>query len=331
VRSTQSAFALAIIIASFVGSAPVSMANGEAPASAWSFTQLRERARQLAQQDFKPADSFPAPDELKKLNYDQYHQIQFRPEHAPWRGESRFQVHFFHRGYLFSDAVKVHLVENGRPREVVFSPKHYNYRGVAAPASLPAHFGVAGFKVLFEPANARHEIASFLGASYFRIIGFRHHYGASARALAIDTGETRAEEFPRFTEFWIEKPAPEAEFLHVYALLDSPSVAGAYRFVIKPGEATVAEVEGSFFARDPERKIGIAPLTSMFLMGESRLRPVSDFRPEVHDSDGLLVRGGPRQSDLEPIAQSGEEARDHPSGLSGLRRLRVAAAGSRIP
>lgn len=292
VRCSRLAYVLATTIAWFAGSGERSWGNSGAPGSAWSFNQLRERARQLALSDFKPAGGAPLSDEIKKLNYDQYHQIQFRPEHAPWPGESRFQVHLIHRGYLFGEPIRFHLVENGQSRELRFATNQFHYGGVTPPRSAPVDFGFAGFKIVFQAGEARPEIASFLGASYFRIVGTKQHYGASARALAIDTGETRAEEFPRFTEFWIEKPAPEGDFLRLYALLDSPSASGAYRFVLKPGEVTVAEIEGSLFPRDPSRKFGLAPITSMFLMGEERWRQVSDFRPEVHDSDGLLVRSG---------------------------------------
>ena len=36
----------------------------------------------------------------------------------------------------------------------------------------------------------------------------------------------------------------------------------------------------------------MAPMTSMFLYGEDRPRPFDDYRPEVHDSDGLLMQTG---------------------------------------
>ncbi len=115
-------------------------------------------------------------------------------------------------------------------------------------------------------------------------------YGLSARALAIDTAVPAGEEFPFFKEFWLQRPAPKARQLVVYALIDSPSASGAYRFVVRPGEATVIEVTATVFLRKPVAKLGIAPLTSMFFYGENtNQRPADDFRPEVHDSDGLLI------------------------------------------
>ena len=60
-------------------------------------------------------------------------------------------------------------------------------------------------------------------------------YGLSARGLAIDTANGGVEEFPRFTSFWFERPLPNSRTLTLYALLDSISAAGAYRFEITPG------------------------------------------------------------------------------------------------
>ena len=129
----------------------------------------------------------------------------------------------------------------------------------------------------------------FLGASYFRAVGKDEVFGLSARGLAIDTAESWGEEFPWFREFWLVTPAPNAKELTIYALLDSPSVTGAYKFVVAPGEPTTASVDSRLFPRKEIRKLGIAPLTSMFFHGEDTTRWFPDFRPEAHDSDGLLM------------------------------------------
>ncbi|NDG87798.1 MAG: glucan biosynthesis protein G, partial [Gammaproteobacteria bacterium] len=133
------------------------------------------------------------------------------------------------------------------------------------------------------------EIAVFLGASYFRAVGLGQAYGLSARGLAIDTGLPKAEEFPIFREFWVEKPDKEANALTVYALLDSPSVSAAYRFVLRPGLDLAMDVQSHLYFRKKVERLGIAPLTSMFMQGENTDRFMDDFRPEVHDSDGLLI------------------------------------------
>ena len=153
----------------------------------------------------------------------------------------------------------------------------------------------------------------FLGASYFRALGAGQQYGLSARGLALDTVGGSGEEFPRFTEFWLERPAPEARALALYALLESPSATGAYRFEVVPGSETVVRVQARLFLRAggrPVATLGIAPLTSMFFSGENQPR-AGDFRPEVHDSDGLMVANGdgewlwrPLQNPREPLATS---------------------------
>jgi len=275
-----------------LGSEAVAPATPSSAKPAISFQSVRERARTLAARDYHPEPN-KLPDSLKKLGYDDYQLIRFRPERGPWHTEQLdFTLQCFHPGYLYQDPVLIHLVEEGQIHDFEFSPDQFDYDRVRFPAPLPRDIPFAGLRVLYplnEPRK-QDEVATFIGASYFRVLGERQRYGASLRGLAIDTAEPSGEEFPRFTEFWVEKPGAHATFLQVFALLDSPSVAGAYRFVIKPGETTFVEEEASLFLRKEIKKLGLAPLTSMFLIGENRTRYVPDFRPEVHDSDGLLLQ-----------------------------------------
>jgi len=108
----------------------------------------------------------------------------------------------------------------------------------------------------------------------------------------VNTAEPGGEEFPVFEEFWIERPAADAKSITVYALMESPSLAGAYRFVITPGVETVMQVRAAVYCRKNPRVFGVAPLTSMFAHGENTGWSQHDFRPEVHDSDGLLIESG---------------------------------------
>ena len=135
-------------------------------------------------------------------------------------------------------------------------------------------------------------MVTFLGASYFRGLAKGQKYGLSARGLAINTAEMIGEEFPIFKEFWLQKPKTKDKVITLYALLDSKSVSGAYRFEIIPGANTIMNIEAHLFPRENIQKIGIAPLTSMFLFGENNKNDFDDFRLEVHDSDGLLVHNG---------------------------------------
>jgi glucans biosynthesis protein len=260
-----------------------------------SFDTVRERARTLASKEYRAEPAPELPDSLKKLTYEEYRDIRFRPERAPWHQEPlRFGLGFFHRGFLFQDPVRVHLVENGEVRDFDSGPEQFDFGRNQFPKPVPSGLHFAGVQVLYAPdaSRKREEVAAFLGASYFRLASAGRPFGTAGRGLAIDTAEPGGEEFPKFTEYWIEKPGEAANYLQLYALLDSPSVTGAYRFVLKPGENTVSEIEASLFIRKEGRKLGFAPLTSMFYLGKNRPRFIADYRPEVHDSDGLLIRSG---------------------------------------
>lgn len=130
-------------------------------------------------------------------------------------------------------------------------------------------------------------MVSFLGASYFRALGQGHKYGLSARGLAIDTASMKGEEFPAFTEFYIQKPRRNAREIKIFAVLDSPSAAGAYRFTLKPGKDTVMDVDAALYFRKPVEKLGIAPLTSMYLFGEIPRTALTTIVPKCTTATGF--------------------------------------------
>jgi glucans biosynthesis protein len=190
--------------------------------------------------------------------------------------------------------VRINEITAEGVQEIKFDPANFDYGQTKLDPQKMKDLGYAGFRIHY-PLNVpdyKDEVMVFLGASYFRALGKGQRYGLSARGLAIDTGLMSGEEFPRFVEFWLERPAPGAKELVIYGLLDSKSMAGAYRFVLKPGTETVIEVKAQLFARDKVQKVGIAPLTSMYFFGENHRPPIDDFRPEVHDSDGLSIATG---------------------------------------
>jgi glucans biosynthesis protein len=253
-----------------------------------------DQARILAGKPFQEPQKVP--EFLRKIDYDQWRDIRFRPEKALWLKEKLpFQVQFFHPGFLYDQSVRFNVVEGKKFEQINFSPDLFSYGLNDFKDKVPPDLGFAGFRLHY-PINSRtyyDEVAVFLGASYFRAVGKGIRYGLSARALAINTAVPSGEEFPFFKEFWLQRPTPSARQISVYALIDSPSATGAYRFVIRPGKATVIEVTATVFLRKGVQKLGIAPLTSMFFYGENtNLRIVDDFRPEVHDSDGLLIATG---------------------------------------
>lgn len=265
-------------------------------AQAWDFEDVAGSARRLSEQVYAPAprSQYPA---LDALSYDDYRDIRFRPERAHWRDEGLpFELMFFHVGRAYQQPIVVHEVVRGQARRLKLPAADFDYGRNAALMRDAADAEVAGFRVHY-PMNRpdyKDEVLVFLGASYFRALGGGQQYGLSARGLAIDTAGAppeAAEEFPRFDSFWIEKPEPGAKVLVVYARLNSPRLTGAYRFEIRPGASTQVAVRARLFVRGnaaPLHTLGMAPLTSMFLSGENQPGN-GDFRPEVHDSDGLQV------------------------------------------
>jgi len=269
------------------------LALAEAQA-AFDLDTVAAQAQALAREPYRPRAATAHP-KLTTLSYDDYRDIRFRPEAAVWRDAGLpFELQFFHVGRGFDRPVRLHEVVAGEPRALALAAGSFDY-GRAAPAmSGSTEAEVAGFRVhaaVNQPVY-KDELIAFLGASYFRAVGAGQHYGLSARALAIDTAGGQGEEFPAFEAFWFERPALGADALTVYALLNGPRVAGAYRFVVRAGAQTEVDVQAKLYLRAPVSTLGIAPLTSMFLGGENQpgpLQALGDFRPEVHDSDGLQI------------------------------------------
>jgi glucans biosynthesis protein len=258
----------------------------------FDFATLKGQARTLAAAPYQPSQH-PLPANLNGLSWDQYQAIHFKPEHALWIDQKlRFQVELFHLGLYFKRPVRMFEVADGSAQELAYDPSMFEYgkSGVVG-SKQPKDLGFAGFRFKFHLAP-QFDIAAFLGASYFRATSGTRQYGLSARGLAIDTGLGRPEEFPEFIEYYLERPQPDSNTLVVYGLLDSPSVAGAYRFAITPGDTTLMEIDSALYPRKEVERLGIAPCTSMFQTGENDRRKGNDWRPEIHDSDGLSIHNG---------------------------------------
>jgi glucans biosynthesis protein len=259
----------------------------------FDFEDIVRRARDLAAARFE-ASNPPLPDSVSKLDFDAWRDIRFRPDKAFLAGNgSLFRLQLFHLGHLYSRPVTINTIRDGIPTPIPYTASLFDYGRTKLEKPLPVNLGFAGFRLHF-PLNSPKvfdETVAFLGATYFRLLGRDQRYGMSARALAIQAGAD-SEEFPFFREFWIDTPEPNADRATVYALLDSVSTTGAFRFDLYPGVDTTIEVSATLFPRKSEVKFGLAPLTSMFFLGENERRLSEDFRPELHDSDGLLVHSG---------------------------------------
>jgi glucans biosynthesis protein len=257
-----------------------------------TYDYVRRLAAERAAAAYKAPDR-ELPAKLAELNYDQIRDIRFKPEQALWRSEGLpFQLHLFHRTAAVREAVQIREFSATHVQTIPFIRDFFDYGKLGNLGSLRSSLGYSGFRLHY-PLNRPDvfdELIVFHGASYFRALGAGQIYGLSARGLAIDSGVPGlTEEFPVFTDFWIGKPRPGVSSITVYALLDSKRVAGAYEFVIRPGRPTTIDVRAELTARDNMDLPGLAPLTSMFWFGKNADRPQGDPRPQVHDSDGLLV------------------------------------------
>ena len=270
----------------------------------FSLAGLQARARALANRPYTPPP-MPVPEITSQIDYATHGKIRFRMEDALWAdGPGRFPVAFFHLGKFFQKAVKIHALANGDAREVIYREDYFDMPADSIAYRLPRGAGFAGFRLQENRTGAldwhRNDWVAFLGASYFRAIGELHQYGLSARGIAVNVAAAGPEEFPDFTEFWIEE-SEVADSANVYALLDGPSITGAYKFAMRRTRAVVMDVDATLFLRRDIARLGVAPLTSMYWFSETRKPEAIDWRPEVHDSDGLALWTGAGERIWRPL------------------------------
>ena len=261
---------------------------------AFSLDDVSAKAKELAGQKYEAPRS-NLPNEFREMKFADYQKIRFRNEKAEWADQKTpFKLSFYHQGMHFDTPVKINEITATDVQEIKYDPTRFDFGDVKFDPKATDQLGYAGFRVLY-PINKddkQDEIMTMLGASYFRVVGKDQVYGLSARGMAIDTALPSGEEFPRFTEFWIERPKPGDKHLVIFALLDSPRATGAYRLILRPGTDTVVDVKSQMFLRDKVSKLGVAPLTSMFLFGANQPSKVLNYRRELHDSSGLSIHAG---------------------------------------
>ncbi len=303
------------------------------PTEPFDRAALLARAAELAKQ---PHTLPPRPEgEGRRLTYDQYRSIRFDPAAAIWRTENRtFALDLLYPGFIFEVPVNINLVVGGTARRVLFTNASFAYGPEVAPLAATGELmGYSGFRVR-APINAADyadEFLVFQGASYFRAIAKGQLYGVSARGLAVRTARPEGEEFPYFTDFWIERPPVNAEQIVIHALLQSPSVVGAYSFTARPGEETVVDVVATLYPRVDLTAFGIAPLMSRFLFDGSNRMRFDDYRSAVHESDGLQIVNGRGERLWRPLANPRMDVQvsgfqdDSPKGFGLVQRKRVFA------
>lgn len=272
------------------------------------YAVISGRAAALAATPYAaPASDLPAV--FSGLDYDGYRKLRPRPETTAW-GEAGnpFGVLPLPRGGLYGDAVGVHLVSLDGEVETLAASSHIDFVDYAAASSAEREaLGLSGWRAITRPgvAGVGYEFAVFQGGVYFRVVGEGQVYGVSARALSIGTGGG-AEEFPRFTDFWIFEPRRTDDSLEVIALADSESAAAAWRFVLRPGSVAAVDVVGDVHPRIDLSEVGVAPLSSMYLHGPADPAGRIDHRPRVHDSEGLSIVSAAGEHVWRPLANPAE-------------------------
>ncbi|HEY2446041.1 MAG TPA: glucan biosynthesis protein [Rhizomicrobium sp.] len=294
------------------------------PARPFSFAWLKERARNLSAGSYSPPVA-PAPDLVQGIDFDVTQKIRFRADCALWRKTAAPDpVRFFHLNKFVPYPVLVHAVSGRAAREILYTPQCFDYGNTGLARKLPADLGFSGFRVMDGPTSETDWLA-FQGASYFRTAGADNQYGASARGIAVNTALSTAEEFPRFTQFWIAESAGAP--VTVYALLEGPSMTGAYKFASQHSGGVIVDVHAELFLRAEVTRLGVAPLTSMYWYGENERPRAVDWRPEIHDSDGLAMWTGKGERIWRPlidppVIQTNSFVDENPKGFGLMQRDR---------
>ncbi len=334
---TYTSFSLALAA---IGITPEAFAAQKLTFSAaepFTYDGLIQQAKKLAQSAYIPPHAVDAK-ALANINYDVYRKIIYKPDYALFsKGKARFPVTFFSVSGLHNTTVKMSVVENNNAREIVQNISYFSFpdnKGGVLPEIKGEVF--TGFRVLDSQQvlknNSEKDWVSFLGASYFRAVGELDQFGLSARGIAINTVQGNTpEEFPNFTHFWFETPVADSDQITVYALLDGLSLCGAYRFVLQRTKGVVMDVDCSLFLRRDVGRFGIAPGTSMYWFSKIAKGSASDWRPEVHDSDGLALWTGngehiwrPLNNPLQVMVSS--FADNNPRGFGLLQKERDFAS-----
>jgi len=289
----------------------------------FSFSGLAAQARSNAARPYR-APQPRASHIIKDIDFDAVQKIKFRPDHALWTGgPAPDPVSFFHLNRYSTDPVTIYSLDKGKAREILYGPDYFDYSASGLDSKALADLGFSGFRVMDGQGKPTDWLA-FQGASYFRSSGQDAQYGASARGIAINTAAETPEEFPRFSDFWLEDAGP---LINIYALLDGPSITGAYKFDATKNGVVVMNVHCEVFFREDVPRLGIAPLTSMYWYGENQRPKNADWRPEIHDNDGLAIWTGKGERIWRPLIDPPEVmtnsfSDENPKGFGLIQRDR---------
>jgi periplasmic glucans biosynthesis protein len=298
----------------------------------FSFDFLKKTAERMAQQPYV-GPAHPSPEIVSRIDYEAWGKIKFKTDRALFaEGPGRFPVSFFHLGMFFQKAVEMHVVNGGQSREIIYDPAMFDMPEDSLAQQLRKGAGFAGLRIQEARGGAldwrRNDWVAFLGADYFRSIGELHQYGLSSRAVALNVAVAgKPEEFPDFTKFYIDE-SKNGDGLTIYALLEGLSIVGACKFGLTRGKGVIMDIDQTLFLRRDVSRFGIAPLTSMYWFSETKKQTAVDWRPEVHDSDGLAVWAGNGERFWRPLNDppritTSSFIDENPRGFGLLQRDRV--------
>ncbi len=310
----------------------ISSASAQTPASpaaapeTFDWGSVVETARTLSKRPFR-APAVDLPDPFANLTYEQYSGIRNLPGTAVWAEDNvGFAIEPLHRGFAFATQVQIALIEDGKVLPLAYRTSDYDFGGLKVPADLK-DIGFSGFRILQTRDKPANEIAIFQGASFFRAIGRGQTYGVTARGLSVRTADPKGEEFPAFRSIWIEKPTLATNALVIYAVLESESITGAYRFTFRGGEATISDTECTLFPRVNIDNVGLGAMTATHVAGPLDRRRTDDVRPSIFDMNGLQMLNGRGEWIWRPVSnretlQISAFQDENPRGFGFLQRDR---------
>ena len=315
--------------------AAASVRGGVRPAAAEPLAQpvpfapdtALKAAVQLASKPFKAPDA-PLPSVFSNLNFEQYASIRRVPGTAIWANDKvGFSLEPLHRGFVYTTPIVINIVENGVSQKVIYDPADFDFGKLKPPATM-GDLGFSGLRILKASDEGFQDVAIFQGASFYRSRARGQNFGVTARGLAIRTGDEPGEEFPLFREFWVEKPTPASDALTMYALLDSASVTGAFRFTIRSLDTTIIDTEMTLIARVATDKLGIGAMAAAYLFSPLDHRLPDDWRAAVYEVTGLQIQSGKDEWLWRPVSnretlQISAFADVNPHGFGLLQRSRA--------
>ena len=305
----------------------VAAGNGEPFAAG----RVADLARALAAEPHKPPA--PAPlDALASATPEDMAAVRYKPAELLWEGDNlAFTIEPLHRSRNLPGEVELYTVDGVFAARVPYDPGKFDF-GKLKPPPASAQLGFTGFRVHHRGGDGKlNPVASLLNASIVSAAAHDQVWGAISQLLTVRSGEQMAEEAPHIRAVWIEKPKPTATELILHAVVDTPSLAGAVRFTLRVGEATVIDTECTIFARRQVDHFGLAPIQATYLSGPLDWPHADDMRPAVYEAGGVQMLTGSGEWIWRPIANrarlqiSGFVDND-PQGFGLIQRDRVFSA-----